>query len=330
MNIKAIQTKQQKMIKKIQFKNRKTKNKGYNTIKKYNIAFNNFNKYIKEYNIQEITQSNINNILEQYQQEYLAEYLTKDHKELSNNTINQYMIIIRKLFTKGCKMELEKLEMLAVEKHDPKYINIQQYQAIQEYLETQTKKCNTKHQEKMMQTDATIINLLFNTGLRIHEALKITIDEITKIEKDHNNNYQLQVIGKGNKKKTIIITAPVYDAIMQYIKLFSKCEQKYVFESDKNKHQPMATRTIERHFNKIASAIDEQENNDTNDANSYTNLLKPHNLRHSYAVHSLEKGIPINAVQKQLRHSSITTTQIYTELNSDGLSDAIANASLSQ
>ena len=316
------------MIKKIQFKNRKATNGAYNTIKKYNTIFNNFNTYIQSNNITEITQHNINQILEQYQQEYLNEYTTKDDKQLSNNTINQYMIIIRKLFTKECKMQLEKLEILKVDKHDPKYINNEQYKVIQEYLEKRIQQCNTKHQEQMLQTDKTIINLLFNTGLRIHEALKIKIDELSRTQKDHNNNYQYEVVGKGNKKRTIIITSPVFDALMQYIQLFPKSEQVYVFESNKKQHQPISTRTIERHFNNIALELDKIEHNNPTDADSYSSILKPHNLRHSYAVNSLNNGIPINAVQKQLRHSNITTTQIYTELNSDSLSDAIASASI--
>ena len=58
--------------------------------------------------------------------------------------------------------------------------------------------------------------------------------------------------------------------------------------------------------------------------NIYTENLKPHNLRHSFAVVKLEKGISINAMQEFLGHSNITTTQIYTRLNNDSLSDAMA------
>ena len=135
MNIKEIQTKQQETIKKIKFKNRTAKNGAYNTTRKYKTVFNNFNNYLKNNSIQEITQNNINDILEQYQQEYLNNYLTKDNKQLSNNTINQYMIIIRKLFKNSCNMTLRKIDLLKTPVQKPKYINLEQYQEIQKYLQ---------------------------------------------------------------------------------------------------------------------------------------------------------------------------------------------------
>ena len=318
MSIKDIQKKQQKMLKKISITGSK------HTIKKYNTAFNNFNTFLESNNITTINADNIDDILIDY-----LTILTGNNTALSNNTINQYMILIKNFLTNECKLTIEKIELLKTEKKEPSYITYTQYQAIQQYLEKQYKQASTKHQEKMIQTDKAIINLLFNTGLRIHEALKITIDELTKIARDHNGNYQLKVIGKGNKKRTIIITTSTYDALMQYIQEYTMPGNTYIFESNKKPNTPITTMTIERHMQRIAKELDMQYGNDVTDAHSYTNLLKPHNLRHSYAVTRLDDGIPINAMQKLLGHSNITTTQIYTELNSDGLSDAVAKASTS-
>ena len=322
MNIETIQKKQQKMLKKITLTGSK------HTKKKYNTAFNNFNTFLETKDSNKINNENINDILIDY-----LTYLTgndetqKPTKKLSNNTINQYMILIKKFLANECKLTIEKIELLKTEKKEPRYISIIQYQEIMRYLEQKLTQCNTKHQEKIIQTDITIINLLFNTGLRIHEALKITIDELTNTAIDHNNNYQLKVIGKGNKKRTIIITSKTYNQLMHYIQAYNKPGNTYIFESNKAPGNPITTTTIERHLTRIAKELDNIHGNDANDNNSYQELLKPHNLRHSYAVSNLENGMPINAMQKLLGHSNITTTQIYTELNSDSLSDAVAKAS---
>ena len=311
MYIDDIQQKQQKLIKKITITGSK------HTKKKYNTAFNNFNTYLEQCNITTIDAENIDDILI----DYLA---TLNDTTLSNNTINQYMILIKKFITKECKIPIEKIPLLKTEKKEPKYINLVQYQEVQKFLDQQIMLENTRHKQQILKMDKLIIQLLFNTGLRIHEALKITIDEPTSATKDKNNIYQLDVIGKGNKKRTIFISSDVYDTLMQYIQEYNKPGNTYIFESNKKPHTPVTTMTIERHFQQIAKELDAIKGTDADDKNSYHELLKPHNLRHSFAVVKLEQGININAMQEFLGHSNITTTQIYTRLNNDSLSDEMA------
>ena len=311
MYIDDIQQKQQKLIKKITITGSK------HTKKKYNTAFNNFNTYLEQCNITTIDAENIDDILI----DYLA---TLNDTTLSNNTINQYMILIKKFITKECKITIEKIPLLKTEKKEPKYINLVQYQEVQKFLDQQILLENTRHKQQILKMDKLIITLLFNTGLRIHEALKITIDELISATKDKNNIYQLDVIGKGNKKRTIFISDAVYESLMQYIQEYNKPGNIYIFESNKKPHTPVTTMTIERHFQQIAKELDAIKGTDADDKNTYQELLKPHNLRHSFAVVKLEQGININAMQEFLGHSNITTTQIYTRLNNDSLSDEMA------
>lgn len=313
MKIKEVQKLQQKMINK-----KIIESDSKHTPIKYNTAFNNFNKYLKTKKIQDINKNNINDILLQY-----LGYL-KTESTLTKNTTKQYMILLNNFFKNECKYDIDHIKLPKAEKPKPKYINTTQYQVIQKYLDQQLMLENTRHKQKNIQMDKVIINLLFNTGLRIHEALKITIKELTDAVKDKNNIYQLDVIGKGAKQRTIFISSDTYDLLIQYILEYSINNQAYIFESNKAIGKPISTMTIERHFKKIAEALDKQENIDAHDKNSYQELLKPHNLRHSFAVVKLEKGLPINAMQEFLGHSNITTTQIYTKLNNDSLSDAMA------
>lgn len=313
MYIHEIQKQQQKMIaKKI------IESDSRHTPIKYNTAFNNFNKYLHQHNITEINQDNINDILLQY-----LGYL-KTESQLTKNTTKQYMILINNFLKNECKYTIDHINLPKAEKPKPKYINSNQYLEIQKYLDEQIQATHTRHKKKILEMDKVIINLLFNTGLRIHEALKITIKELTDAVKDKNNIYQLDIVGKGSKQRTIFIAYDTYNLLMQYITVYAAQNQIYVFESNKAINKPISTMTIERHFQRIAKELDVQLGIDANNKNSYQALLKPHNLRHSFAVVKLDKGISINAMQEFLGHSNITTTQIYTKLNNDSLSDAIA------
>lgn len=70
----------------------------------------------------------------------------------------------------------------------------------------------------------------------------------------------------------------------------------------------MTPRAIEYRFKNLANRIDKKEQTTV-----YSENLKPHNLRHSFAIHAL-KNNEINYVKEFLGHESITTTQIYTNL----------------
>lgn len=314
MDIIDIQSKQQKMIIKKQIES-----DSKHTPIKYNTAFNSFNTYMKQSNITNINQENINDVLLQY-----LKYL-KD-MQLTKNTIKQYMILINNFLKNECKYQIDYIKLPKPEKHKPKYIDVTQYQEVMQHLKNERSKTSTFHQKKIIDTDITIINLLFNTGLRIHEALKITIDEIQKIKDTKEYElYDLDVYGKGNKERTIYIPSNTYNILIEYIKEYSSPEQIFIFESNKEPGTPITTMTIERHFKKIAKELDAINDTAADDKNSYQTLLKPHNLRHSYAVvKTTEKGLSINTLQELLGHANITTTQIYTKVNNKEVKKALA------
>ena len=154
-----------------------------------------------------------------------------------------------------------------------------------------------------------MIKLLSITGLRIHEALKITKQELTYVDED--KNVILKVIRKRNKKRVVLIPLE----LVKQLKEYSKNNKTYLFESKRKSGTPISIRTIQRRFNKLARKIDEKEN-----TNIYSENLKPHNLRHSFAIRALKTN-EINYVKEFLGHESITTTQIYTNLKEKEILD---------
>ena len=322
MHIKAIHQKQKQIIKE---KQNDVNSLSPHTIKKYRIAFNNFNKYLEQENIQTLNTNKAKTIIESY-----ARHLKNNN--YNQNTINQYLILIIKLLNDTLDTALN-IKLKRVQRGQPRYIEPERYDIIINYLETQSQQAHTTKDKKIIETDLTIINLLYNTGLRIHEALKLTIKELENAEIDANNIHMLDIKGKGGTARTIFIMPSTYEILMQYIQQYSTPGQIYIFESDDKKltskgiHKQLTTRTIERHFKRIAKQLDTLYNYDKDDINNYTNQFKPHRLRASFAINSNDR-LNIADVKELLGHQSIITTQIYTRPKREKIANDLAKAYL--
>ena len=264
-----------------------------NTQKNYKSSLQKFKTYIEEENIQEIKQENINKIIHDYKA-----YLNTKHYKAT--TINYHLIILKTFINDYTPIEYNKdLKLLKTEKKLPKYLTQQQIQTVLKYTDNKT--------------DELIIKLLTNTGLRIHEALKITKQELENT--DNNGNAIIPVIGKNTKRRIIVITKK----LTQQLKEYSKNNKKYIFESKTKKEKQITIRTIQYRFKKLAKTIDQEEN-----TNLYTENLKPHNLRHTFAIEAL-KSNEINYVKEFLGHENISTTQIYTNLKEEQIINRFKN-----
>jgi len=135
----------------------------------------------------------------------------------------------------------------------------------------------------------TAIITIFGLGLRISEARNMLLTNI--------NKEWVTVIGKGNKTRGIPLEKHIKDTINKYIQIYSP--KKYLFEKNGVKMSDAQIRyIIEKPFKKIGIKI------------------TPHQLRHSFATEMLNNGARINDVSELLGHEFISTTQIYTKLNS--------------
>lgn len=253
-----------------------------NTQKTYRLSLNKFYKFTQENQITDITQENINTIIHDYKSHL-------NNTNLKAITINQHLIMLKTFINDYTPLEYNKnLKLIKTEKRKPKYLTKEQIQTVLTYTDNKT--------------DELIIKLLTNTGLRIHEALKITRKELENT--DEQGNAIITIIGKNTKTRTVVIHKKLTKDLVNY----SKNNQKYIFESRRQPLQQMSTRGIQHRFKKLAARIDREE-----DTTIYSENLKPHNLRHSFAIHALENN-EINYVKEFLGHENIATTQIYTNL----------------
>jgi integrase/recombinase XerC len=132
-----------------------------------------------------------------------------------------------------------------------------------------------------------IIKMLYALGLRVSELSQIKLTDIS--------SEWIRVYGKGNKTREVPIIDTLKRDIINYIELFNPKE--YLFEKDEIRLKDYQIRyIIQKEFAKIGIKA------------------TPHQLRHSFASHLLNKGARVSDVSELLGHKSMATTQIYTKL----------------
>ena len=135
-----------------------------------------------------------------------------------------------------------------------------------------------------------LLLLLYGFGLRISELSNLKITDI--------QNRWIRVVGKGSKTRNI----PIVPLLKRKIELYLEKNSKKIYIFEKN-GKKLSENILRYRVNKIFAKIGIK--------------VTPHQLRHSYASDLLNSGGRINDVSKLLGHSSISTTQIYTKLDSE-------------
>lgn len=156
--------------------------------------------------------------------------------------------------------------------------------------------------------DAAVLSLLYGAGLRISEALGIRRREISP------DVDVLTVVGKGRKTRNAPVIGPVRTALDEYLRL---CP--YVLAPDGPlfvgvKGGPLSPRIIQLVMERMRGAL------------GLPDSATPHALRHSFATHLLARGGDLRAIQELLGHASLSTTQIYTAVDTTRLMDAWKSA----
>jgi len=153
--------------------------------------------------------------------------------------------------------------------------------------------------------DAAVLHLLYGAGLRISEALGIRRAEAPVRGRDF-----LTVTGKGQKTRTVPVIAPVCAAIEAYVALcpYPLPPEGPLFVGAKG--GPLSPRIIQLTVARLRGALGLPES------------ATPHALRHSFATHLLERGGDLRSIQELLGHASLSTTQLYTAVDTARLLDA--------
>ena len=147
--------------------------------------------------------------------------------------------------------------------------------------------------------DAAVLALCYGAGLRISEALGLTRADAPVGAVD-----AVTVIGKGEKTRSAPIIAPVRKAVEDYLAL---CP--YALKADGPlfvgaKGGPLSPRIVQLAMERMRGAL------------GLPDTATPHALRHSFATHLLGRGGDLRTIQDLLGHASLSTTQVYTGVDS--------------
>jgi integrase/recombinase XerC len=186
--------------------------------------------------------------------------------------------------------EIQLLKNPKIPKSLPKPISEEQIDQLMEELVKISKK------SWVQKRNLALLYLLYGCGLRIAEALSITKNHLTEKE-------SITVMGKGNKERMIPMLDIVYQSVDKYLQELPHDlkPNEPIFVGDRG--APLKASAFQRDLKQARINL------------GLPNTTTPHALRHSFATHLLKNGGDLRVIQELLGHSSLSTTQIYTEVD---------------
>ena len=303
-------------------------NKSPNTIKEYNYDLVMFLRFIKIHfnltdevdfskipvkdisieTIKKITLNDIHAFLSYMAVELNSKSATRARKA---STIR---IFFNYLSQKAHLIEInpaQNLETPKLDKRLPKYLNLEESKKLLQVT--------ANEDNRNSQRDYAIITLFLNCGMRLSELVGINLQDIDFEES------KLNVIGKGNKERTIYLNKACIKALKDYIDVRPKQGVKV---DKQNSHKALfLSERRERISNRTVQYIVDKE---LRAAGLDTSKYSTHKLRHTAATLMYQYGnVDIRALQELLGHESISTTEIYTHVNNEQVRNAIEKNPLS-
>lgn len=269
---------------------RSTKNLSDKTITAYHSDLLDFCRYIGDSVIAEDTILN-----------YIG-YLSK--KELKDSTINRKLIVLKMFYEYlyhnhyiDQNYYLSHKFKFKKERKLPKTLTVNEVSRLIDYLTEQEKNASTVFSKWKSTRNLALIDILISTGIRVAEASAISINDIAMTER------VILIHGKGRKQRLIYISCPqTWDNILKWIK-------------QRKASKPLSDKLfLNRYGEQIGIHGIEYIFNSARDFCGINSNATPHYLRHTFATNLLANGADLRSVQEILGHSSVSTTEIYTEV----------------
>ncbi|MBO0765703.1 MAG: tyrosine recombinase XerC [Hyphomicrobiaceae bacterium] len=146
--------------------------------------------------------------------------------------------------------------------------------------------------------DVAVLILLYGSGLRISEALGIT-----RRDAPTQGREVLRVVGKGGKERVVPVLPVTQAAVARYLALcpYRLAPDVPLFVGAKGR--PLSARIVQLVMVRLRNAL------------GLPQTATPHALRHSFATHLLSAGADLRQIQELLGHASLSSTQVYTEVD---------------
>ena len=267
-----------------------TKNLSEKTVIAYQSDLSDFCRFISNRNIADET---------------IIDYIQHlNQKGLKGSTINRKLVVLKMLFDYLYQNHYISQNYFITHKFKfkkerklPKTMTVKEVSFLLRYLAAQKEQASTSFARWKCVRNLALIDTIASTGIRVAEASSISIHDIAMTER------VILIHGKGRKQRLIYISCPqTWDNLMQWIKVRKTCNPA----TDKlflNRYgEQISIHGIEYIFNSVR------------DSCGINPHATPHYLRHTFATNLLANGADLRSVQEILGHSSVSTTEIYTEV----------------
>ena len=296
-------------------------NKSQGTVKEYNYDISNFLKYmhlchsntkISEENFKEvsistmpldelksITLEDIHAYLAFLTSTYNSKPATRARKVASIRVFFNYLYKKAGLIYNNPAQDLETPK---IGKRIPKYLSLEDSKKLLNVAQSTNSKNHVR--------DYAIITMFLNCGMRLSELVNINIKDI------NFNDNKLNVIGKGNKERTIYLNQACINSLNSYLQIrpnegvkFDSRDALFLSERKERISNRMVQEIVKREL--VKAGLD-------------TNKYSVHKLRHTAATLMYQYGhVDIRALQELLGHESISTTEIYTHVDNAQIKNAV-------
>ncbi len=163
--------------------------------------------------------------------------------------------------------------------------------------------------------DRAMLETLYSTGLRVSELVGLNAEDLDL------SGEALHVRGKGKKERIVPMGSHALRAIARYLELLHQ-DPRFAPGSEPvrrplfvNKHGGrLSSRSVRRKLDKYLKMA------------GLDPTISPHTLRHTFATHLLDNGADLRSVQELLGHQSLSTTQVYTHLTSQRVTETYNKA----
>ncbi|MDO5456870.1 MAG: site-specific tyrosine recombinase XerD [Atopococcus tabaci] len=156
--------------------------------------------------------------------------------------------------------------------------------------------------------DRAVLEVMYATGMRISEMINLSLEDL------YLGMDFIQVLGKGSRERMIPLGSIAKEWLRNYLDnarplLIDKNTQEVPHVFLNYRGQSLSRQGVWKNIKKMAQEA------------GITDNISPHTLRHSFASHIIESGADVRVVQELLGHSDISSTQIYTKLSKERLTE---------
>jgi site-specific recombinase XerD len=264
------------------------------TIRNYYHYLTRFNSFINRHFPEVKNPSDIQSDMVRKYRLYLARYTDEKGRSLKLATQGYHVISIRSFFKYLAKNNIRCLppDTLDIPKGESKSL-----------------KFLTRDQlEKLLQSpedprDKAILEVLFSTGLRVSELVKLDRDKVRLKEQE------FAISGKGGRIRVVFLSDRARFWLSEYLLSRKDTDNAVFIRRSGKKDAPMrlsarsVQRIVERYVKESGLSI----------------KITPHGIRHTFATDLLSAGADLRAIQELLGHKSVATTQIYTHFTNPQL-----------